>query len=269
MSKETLYGKVRQVLSLHSMEARKNQELVHQLQKLHGDLVDAESISEAYTNLQEAHVEQSKQLSEFENDSQRLHDSLEALQNQEKVIKHLEKMLGSHMGVKKRLVAVEDDLAGANEEIRALKALKNTEELDNLRAELAGSEQSKTFVDSKVKDLESKLLAVTLRAEKADIKASTARNEMIDVTKKYAKEISSLKARLAEKEAQLMGGFGSLSKLALGEMSQAGGSLHARPAPALPPGPGSRAGSRAGSRPGSRPSSGRRTLEPLPPKSVT
>lgn len=269
MSKETLYGKVRQVLSLHSMEARKNQELVHQLQKLHGDLVDAESISEAYTNLQEAHVEQSKQLSEFESDSQRLHDSLEALQNQEKVIKHLEKMLGGHMGVKKRLVAVEDDLAGANEEIRALKALKNTEELDNLRAELAGSEQSKTFVDSKVKDLESKLLAVTLRAEKADIKASTARNEMIDVTKKYAKEISSLKARLAEKEAQLMGGFGSLSKLALGEMSQAGGSLHARPAPALPPGPGSRAGSRAGSRPGSRPSSGRRTLEPLPPKSVT
>ena len=120
-----------------------------------------------------------------------------------------------------------------------------------------------------MKDLESKLLAVTLRAEKADIKASTARNEMIDVTKKYAKEISSLKARLAEKEAQLMGGFGSLSKLALGEMSQAGGSLHARPAPALPPGPGSRAGSRAGSRPGSRPSSGRRTLEPLPPKSVT
>ena len=83
---------------------------------------------------------------------------------------------------------MESDLAGANEEIRALKALKNTEELDKLRAELAGSEQSKTFVDSKVKDLESKLLAVTLRAEKADIKASTARNEMIDVTKKYAKD---------------------------------------------------------------------------------
>ena len=89
---------------------------------------------------------------------------------------------------------------------------------------------SKKAPFAKVKDLESKLLAVTLRAEKADIKASTARNEMIDVTKKYAKEISSLKARLAEKEAQLMGGFGSLSKLALGEMSQAGGSLHARPA---------------------------------------
>ena len=121
----------------------------------------------------------SKQLSEFENDSQRLHDSLEALQNQEKVIQHLEKMLGGHMGVKKRLVAVESDLAGANEEIRALKALKNTEELDKLRAELAGSEQSKTFVDSKVKDLESKLLAVTLRAEKADIKASSARTQMI------------------------------------------------------------------------------------------
>ena len=280
MSKETLYGKVRQVMSLHSMEVRKNQEMVHQLQKLHGDLVDAESISEAYTNLQEAHVEQSKQLAEFEHDSQRLHDSLEAMKNQEQVIKHLEKMLGGHLGVKKRLDAAEDDLAAANEEIRALKALKNTEELDNLKAELAGSEQSKVLVNSKVKDLESKLLAVTLRAEKADIKASTARNEMIDVTKKYAKEISSLKARLAEKEAQLMGGFGSLSKLALGEMSQTAGSLrHPTSLDSAPKAslgaltglgsrPGSRAGSRPGSRPTSRPGSGRRTLDPLPSKTV-
>ena len=40
----------------------------------------------------------------------------------------------------------------------------------------------------------------------------------MEATQRYAKEISVLKAKLAEKEAQLMGGFGSLANLALGEM---------------------------------------------------
>merc|ERR1712224_1013443 len=50
-----------------------------------------------------------------------------------------------------------------------------------------------------------------MRAEKAEVRAMAARNELIEASKRFAHEISTLKARLAEKDAQLLGGFGPLA----------------------------------------------------------
>uniref|UniRef100_A0A6U1FGQ7 Uncharacterized protein n=1 Tax=Tetraselmis chuii TaxID=63592 RepID=A0A6U1FGQ7_9CHLO len=55
-----------------------------------------------------------------------------------------------------------------------------------------------------------------MRAETAEAQCTALSEELMDSTRRYAREISSLKAQLAEKDAQLMGGFGSLSNLMLG-----------------------------------------------------
>ena len=43
-----------------------------------------------------------------------------------------------------------------------------------------------------------------------------AHDELIDAVKRYAKEVADLKWRLAEKDAQLMGGFGAPDRLRVG-----------------------------------------------------
>ena len=68
------------------------------------------------------------------------------------------------------------------------------------------------------KDLQSERIALTLRAEKAEANAIASNNEMLDVSRKAAREIASLRAKLAEKDAQLMGGFGSVANMVLQEM---------------------------------------------------
>eukprot|EP00798_Chlamydomonas_sp_ICE-L_P001243 gene1243-32591_t len=45
------------------------------------------------------------------------------------------------------------------------------------------------------------------------MRSRSAKNEVIDSVRRYAKEIADLKFKLAEKDAQLMGGFGDLGRL--------------------------------------------------------
>ena len=58
------------------------------------------------------------------------------------------------------------------------------------------------------KDLTDERVALTLRLEKSEANAIASNNEMLEVSRKAAREIASLRAKLAEKDAQLMGGFG-------------------------------------------------------------
>jgi hypothetical protein len=60
--------------------------------------------------------------------------------------------------------------------------------------------------------------------------------------KKFAREISDLKTKLAEKDAELAGGFGAPTKLALGELPNPG---YPSPVPPLAL-PGQRPGSNGG-----------------------
>lgn len=230
MSQHELYGKTRQVMAMHGVEKRKTAELVHQLQKLHADAIESHEIAESFARLQVAHVEQSKQLGELERENAQVHQYRETVESQEKVIGHLEKLLSECVGIQKRMAATEDDNRRLQGEVERLMELRGDEEIRELKAEVSAGEKARDVQTTSQKDLEQKLVAATIRAEKADTKAIIARNEMIEMAKRHAQEVAGLKARIAEKDAQLMGGFGSLANLSLGEMpAPAGRKLPAPP----------------------------------------
>ena len=68
------------------------------------------------------------------------------------------------------------------------------------------------------RDMQSYRVALTLRLEKAEAAAIASNNEMLEVTRRCAREIAALRTKLAEKDAQLMGGFGSVANLVLEEL---------------------------------------------------
>ncbi|GIL58290.1 hypothetical protein Vafri_13367 [Volvox africanus] len=76
----------------------------------------------------------------------------------------------------------------------------------------AGEEVLRKLQTDAAQLMEEKTAAI-LRAEYAEGAAEAAQNELMEVTRKYAREIAALKTRLAEKEAAIMGGFGGLDAL--------------------------------------------------------
>mmetsp|Transcript_12986 Transcript_12986/g.39145 ORF Transcript_12986/g.39145 Transcript_12986/m.39145 type:complete len:129 (-) Transcript_12986:25-411(-) len=61
---------------------------------------------------------------------------------------------------------------------------------------------------------------LVMRAEQAERRATATEAELADNARRYAREIAALKLKLAEKEAELMGGFGSQVNLELDELPQ-------------------------------------------------
>eukprot|EP00198_Chlamydomonas_reinhardtii_P007043 XP_001696379.1 predicted protein [Chlamydomonas reinhardtii] len=97
-------------------------------------------------------------------------------------------------------------------------------ELEEAKARVKELEEAPAGPEA-VSRLEGEVVALTeektaglLRAEYAEGAAEAAQEELIEVTKKFAREIAELKTRLAEKDAALMGGFGDLDQLRRGEL---------------------------------------------------
>ncbi|GLI66832.1 hypothetical protein VaNZ11_010809 [Volvox africanus] len=82
---------------------------------------------------------------------------------------------------------------------------------EDVRGE-AGEEVLRKLQTEAAQLMEEKTAAL-LRAEYAEGAAEAAQNELMEVTRKYAREIAALKTRLAEKDAAMMGGFGGLDAL--------------------------------------------------------
>ncbi|KAG2437608.1 hypothetical protein HYH02_011248 [Chlamydomonas schloesseri] len=150
------------------------------------------------------------------------------------------------------LEAAQARIAELDAELEAAKA-----RIAELEAELeAGKARVKELEEApggpeEVSRLEGEVVALTeektaglLRAEYAEGAAEAAQAELIDVTKKFAREIAELKTRLAEKDAALMGGFGDLDQLRRGElphldmMGTGGLGAHGGPPQTPPPPPG-------------------------------
>ncbi|DBA84734.1 TPA: hypothetical protein ACH3X1_005983 [Trebouxia sp. C0004] len=107
--------------------------------------------------------------------------------------------------------ALEHHRAEADEQMQLM-----SEECDSLRKQLEDARSREDNARDNAEEFESERLSASMRAEKAEASAIAAQHELIDVTKRYAREIAMLKTRLAEKDAQLMGGFGALSNMQLG-----------------------------------------------------
>ena len=85
------------------------------------------------------------------------------------------------------------------------------DEVKDLRAAYQEREQEH-------RDLQNERIALTLRVEKSEANAIASNNEMLEVSRRCAREIAGLRSKLAEKDAQLMGGFGSVANMILAEM---------------------------------------------------
>ncbi|QDZ19496.1 hypothetical protein HOP50_03g20130 [Chloropicon primus] len=207
MSSEELYQRAEQSIGLYRKEQTRNTELMHQMKRMHAKAVEHENDMKRFHELQEAHTLQSKQIAHFEKENTRVDQYKSTCKTQEKIISRLERMLQAHLGVKEKLAKTEQELQAKIEENEKIKDEARHNELEVARAEVMTLHGSKSEYETKLVQAEKMQLAMTMRAEKAEVRAMAARNELIEATKRFAHEISTLKARLAEKDAQLLGGF--------------------------------------------------------------
>ena len=276
-----------QLAAKYAQEKRRNAELVHRLKAMHEQTVAAEQLKSRHLELQDAHAELSRHAQKCEREAARVGKCRETIEMQEGIIARLEGLLEQAVVDGRRLAEAEAEASRLQDANDVLKGGADWEELEQLRAEVVSLRASQAELDEESRDLQAERVALTLRAEKAEARAIASNNEMLEVSRRCAREIAGLRSKLAEKDAQLMGGFGSVTNMVLGEMppgprltsmepppfAGAGGGggggvprdpldLRGRVSPSqlepLPPRGSSRPGSAlgAGSRPGSRPGSG-------------
>ena len=118
---------------------------------------------------------------------------------QEQIITRLEQLMQASL----------KDAKGARAQASELQDLRG--QLSVAKEELAQNRE----VPMQVTEEQVKLL---MRAERGERRAAAVEEEMTEMARRSAREIANLKLRLAEKEAQLMGGFGSSANLVLGEL---------------------------------------------------
>ncbi|WZN60985.1 hypothetical protein HKI87_03g25190 [Chloropicon roscoffensis] len=207
MPPQELRQRAEQSIALFRKEQTRNAELVHQMKRMHSKAVEHENDMRRYHELQDAHAAQSKQIADFERENARVDQYKSTCKTQEKIIAKMEKVLQANLGYKDKMQRAEAELARVREESERIKEQARHNELEAARAEVMTLEGSKEEQHVKLVESEKTKLAMTMRAEKAEVRAMAARNELIEATKRFAHEISTLKARLAEKDAQLLGGF--------------------------------------------------------------
>ena len=167
---------------------------------------------------QEAHAEMSRYLQKLEREAGRVAKCRATIEMQEGIIARLEGLLEQSVVDQRRLAEAEAIASRVQDANTVLQAGPDWEELSMLRDEVKDLRTAYSEREQDHKDLQSERIALTLRAEKAEANAIASNNEMLDVSRKAAREIASLRAKLAEKDAQLMGGFGSVANMVLQEM---------------------------------------------------
>eukprot|EP00793_Prasinoderma_coloniale_P005652 PRCOL_00004126-RA len=242
-----LRERAEQLALRHGREQRHNQELVARVHRMHRAAVEHKAESKKYKELQEAHAQQGRVVARLEREAGTARKCRETITSQERVIARLESLLEESAGDSDALSAARAESRALAEDLSAMRRERDglfeevaraksdaSAQLERLRsdsgvveletanrekaAELAAVREASKAADENSKKLEEEKMAMMMRCEIAEARAVASSNELVEATQRYAKEISVLKAKLAEKEAQLMGGFGSLANLALGEM---------------------------------------------------
>jgi len=246
LSREQLVERTETALAAYSRERRRNTELVHRLQQMHSEQVDVLEMKKRYQELQTAHMELGRAMSDPSNNANKMAKYRATLKTQEEVIANLELLLSQAMAKAKVLPTLEAKHKAVLAELDNIKrgplieldALRRGPllELEWLRKEKQNvrppppqgmalgevhelrKEHAREVHDLRAKqaDLEERMAELVerngqLEQEKERLrgKAEASREELVMTIKRYAEEISVLKWKLAEKDAQLMGGFGA------------------------------------------------------------
>ncbi len=122
----------------------------------------------------------------------------------------------AHEAAAARERALREQLAAREAELRA--GYSGAER--DLRARLAAQEGA---LQDRLGGAERERLEALMRGDRAAAAAATAHNELLATTKRYAREVAQLKARLADKDAQLVAAGLPLGAAALLEAAGGGG----------------------------------------------
>ena len=207
-----------QLAARYGQEKRRNAELIHRLKSLHESHAGAEQLKGRHLELQEAHAEMSRYLQKCEREAARVSKCRATIEMQEGVISRLEGLLEQAAVDQRRLAEAEALASRVQDANSVLQSGPDWEELSMLRDEVKDLRLAYREREQDHKDLTDERVALTLRLEKSEANAIASNNEMLEVSRRCAREIAGLRAKLAEKDAQLMGGFGSVSNMILADM---------------------------------------------------
>ena len=207
-----------QLAARYAQEKRRNAELIHRLKSLHEAQAGAEQLKGRHLELQEAHAEMSRYLQKCEKEAARVGKCRATIEMQEGVISRLESLLEQAAVDQRRLAEAEALASRVQDANSVLQSGPDWEELSMLRDEVKDLRAAYQEREHDHRDLTNERIALTLRVEKSEANAIASNNEMLEVSRRCAREIAGLRAKLAEKDAQLMGGFGSVANMILAEM---------------------------------------------------
>jgi hypothetical protein len=207
-----------QLAARYAQEKRRNAELIHRLKSLHEAQAGAEQLKGRHLELQEAHAEMSRYLQKCEKEAARVGKCRATIEMQEGVISRLESLLEQAAVDQRRLAEAEALASRVQDANSVLQSGPDWEELSMLRDEVKDLRAAYQEREQDHRDLTNERIALTLRVEKSEANAIASNNEMLEVSRRCAREIAGLRAKLAEKDAQLMGGFGSVANMILAEM---------------------------------------------------
>lgn len=88
----------------------------------------------------------------------------------------------------------------------------------DLKGKLRDTTAELNAKEEKLRHLMQEKLQLSMKCDKLETKAVSAENALLDATRRFARQNAELKAKLAEKDAALLGGFGAVSKMALNEL---------------------------------------------------
>lgn len=216
-------------------ERQANEKLVLKLQLLQNAVMKKNAAEDRLRELEDAHAKQSATTAGLRDENRTVQKYKQTTREQETVIERLESLLESALIDKKRL---QDELVGnatagphkdAAGEGRLQRQLDRAEDegaqLRREQGELSEKLQKST---DRIRQLERELASETQSNERrelfqektrAETHAKACEKQMLETAKKAAKEIARLKVQLSEAQAGNDGGFGRLSKLAMGELA--------------------------------------------------
>jgi hypothetical protein len=160
----------------------------------------------------------SRYLQKCEKEAARVGKCRATIEMQEGVISRLESLLEQAAVDQRRLAEAEALASRVQDANSVLQSGPDWEELSMLRDEVKDLRAAYQEREQDHRDLTNERIALTLRVEKSEANAIASNNEMLEVSRRCAREIAGLRAKLAEKDAQLMGGFGSVANMILAEM---------------------------------------------------
>lgn len=211
-----------QLLSRKFREFASESELVEsQLEAAKAELDKKQTIEKEYLALQDAHTEQALFIQKLQDENREVEKYRTTAKNQEAIIAKMEKHMETTLRDAKKVRLLEEELKLRDAGYDIHRDTGSGDAKSELRKAFERIRELESVIETRSTSLnqEQQIMELQVRVEAAENRASAAEAEMLDVSNRCAREVSGMKIKLAEKDAQLAGGFGSQTNLVLDELA--------------------------------------------------